>query len=53
MELGGSCLNTIRVLSQLGNKTSFTGMVAEDEYGKLVKERLEAQDIRLNLGLSR
>lgn len=45
VELGGSSMNAIRTLSQLGKKTFFAGMVSEDNYGSQIKERLSTVGI--------
>lgn len=39
-ELGGSCLNTIRITASLGSKTAFIGMVAKDDFGHKILERM-------------
>lgn len=40
VELGGSSMNAIRTLSQLGKNTFFAGMVSEDSYGSQIEDRL-------------
>ena len=46
IELGGSSLNTIKALAQLGCKVSFSGMIGEDEYGSVAHKAME------NFGIS-
>src|SRR5687768_14830796 len=41
VELGGSAMNAIRTLAALGKKTVFAGMVANDEFGSRIKQRME------------
>ena len=48
-ELGGSALNAIRTIASLGLKTSFSGMVGEDSYGSLIKERMKDLGIEAKL----
>ena len=50
IELGGSAMNAIRTLAQLGRKTAFAGMVADDAFGTRIKERMKELGIRGNLG---
>lgn len=45
IELGGASLNTIRALALLGHKTVFAGMVAHDNFGKKIKERMKQLSI--------
>ena len=40
VELGGSALNTIKTLAQLGSPVSFTGMVGRDTYGSEAEEKM-------------
>lgn len=40
-ELGGSSLNALRSLASLGCQVSFAGSVGRDEFGGLVKDRLD------------
>jgi sugar/nucleoside kinase (ribokinase family) len=40
VELGGSSMNAIRTLAQLGKSTFFAGMVSEDNFGSQIKTRL-------------
>jgi sugar/nucleoside kinase (ribokinase family) len=49
-ELGGSSLNAIRTLSQLGHSTFFAGMISDDLYGARIKSRLDQLNIASNLG---
>jgi len=51
-ELGGSTLNALRTLAQLGHKTVFAGMVGPDEYGARVKGRMQELGIGQRLGES-
>jgi len=39
-ELGGSAMNTTRALAALGAKTTFFGMVGNDEYGSMITDRM-------------
>lgn len=48
-ELGGSAMNAIRTIASLGLKTSFAGMIGEDSYGRLIKERMESLGIDSHL----
>ncbi|MGK5092881.1 adenosine kinase [Deltaproteobacteria bacterium TL4] len=48
---GGSCANTIIGISQLGGKTSFSGKIGNDEYGKIYQEKLEASGVNNCLGV--
>lgn len=45
-ELGGSSLNAIRTLSQLGVKTAFAGMIGKDKFGELIKSRMSELGIQ-------
>lgn len=45
VELGGSSLNAIRTLAQLGKKTVFAGMVSNDDFGKRIQDRLKSLNI--------
>jgi sugar/nucleoside kinase (ribokinase family) len=49
-ELGGSALNAIRTLASLGHNTFFAGMISDDNYGTLIKSRLDNLGIQSNLG---
>ncbi len=40
-ELGGTCLNAIRILSILGNQTKFMGCIGEDEVGNAMAARMK------------
>jgi sugar/nucleoside kinase (ribokinase family) len=53
VELGGSALNAIRTLAQLGQKTAFAGMVADDDYGRRIVSRMQELGITAKLGRSR
>jgi sugar/nucleoside kinase (ribokinase family) len=50
IELGGSAMNAIRTLAQLGKKTFFAGMVADDEFGERIKSRMQELKIEFKLG---
>ncbi len=50
VELGGSCLNTVRALAGLGLKTAFTGMIGNDDYGSRIRERMQQLSIKDCLG---
>ena len=52
IELGGSALNAIRTLAQLGKKTVFAGMVSDDSYGERILRRMEQLGIVAHLGRS-
>lgn len=39
-ELGGSGLNAIRTLAELGAKTAFAGMIGQDHFGEQIKKRM-------------
>lgn len=49
-EVGGSALNTIRILAKLGIKTGFFGMIGNDEFGSIIKTKLENLGIKVYLG---
>lgn len=49
VELGGSSLNTIKALAQLGLNVSFAGMVGKDPYGKIAAEAMDHLGIHKNL----
>lgn len=44
-ELGGSSMNAIRTLAQMGSKTSFAGTVGKDPYGELITTRMKSLGI--------
>lgn len=44
-ELGGSSLNTIRILASLDVTTAFCGVIGDDEFGNLVEKRMNDLDI--------
>jgi sugar/nucleoside kinase (ribokinase family) len=46
---GGSAANTISALGNLGFDTSFLGVAADDEYGKLFESEMSDSGIKLNL----
>lgn len=52
VELGGSALNAIRTLAQLGKSTVFAGMVSDDVYGARILKRMEQLGIVAHLGRS-
>ena len=52
LELGGSALNAIRTLAQLGKRTVFAGMVSDDEFGDRIVKRMEQLGIVARLGRS-
>ena len=45
VELGGSSLNTIKALAQLGCRTVFAGMIGEDSLGTIVQREMNRYDI--------
>ncbi len=49
-ELGGSAMNAIRTLAQLGKKTAFAGMVGVDAFGERIKSRMAQLGIQSHLG---
>ena len=42
---GGAPCNVLSMLQNLGNKTAFIGKVGNDFFGRMLKERIEAQGI--------
>lgn len=52
VELGGSAMNAIRTLAQLGRKTVFAGMVSDDVYGNRIVARMKELGIKGDLGRS-
>lgn len=48
-ELGGSGMNTIKALAQLGAKTAFAGMVGNDDFGAAIENKLSGLGIEGNL----
>lgn len=52
IELGGSAMNAIRTLAELGQKTAFAGMVSDDEFGGRIRARMKDLNIRNALGES-
>ena len=52
VELGGSALNAMRTLAQLGQKTAFAGMVGGDDYGRRIVSRMQELGITAKLGRS-
>lgn len=51
VELGGSSMNAIRTLAQLGKNTVFAGMVSEDNFGDKIRTRLGELKINYKLGV--
>lgn len=51
-ELGGSAMNALRTMAQLGKKTVFAGMVSDDEFGQRVRTRMRELGIVDRLGKS-
>lgn len=49
-ELGGSAMNAVRTLAQLGHKTVFAGMVNDDEFGRHIREKMRHLGIKSYLG---
>jgi sugar/nucleoside kinase (ribokinase family) len=49
-ELGGSSMNAIRTLAGLGHKTVFAGMVNDDEFGNIIRQRMSSLGIKSYLG---
>ena len=49
-ELGGSAMNAIRTLAQLGKATAVAGMVGPDAFGQRIKARMTELGIRGHLG---
>ncbi len=52
IELGGSTMNALRTLAQLGKKTVFAGMVSDDVYGNRILRRMAELGIKGDLGRS-
>lgn len=50
-ELGGSCLNAVRALALLGQKTVFAGAVGEDAFGERIRVRTDALQIVAQLSV--
>lgn len=50
-ELGGSSMNAIRTLANLGVPTFFAGMVGQDEFGRNIEKRL--RDLKINFHLEK
>jgi sugar/nucleoside kinase (ribokinase family) len=53
VELGGSAMNAIRTLAQLGKKTAFAGMIGADDFGKRIDGRMRELGIEPKLGKGR
>lgn len=49
IELGGSSLNTIKALAQLGSKVSFAGMIGKDQYGQVASQAMDKLGIHKSL----
>jgi sugar/nucleoside kinase (ribokinase family) len=49
VELGGSSLNVIRALAQLGHRTSFVGVVADDLFGEKIRTQMHKLSITSHL----
>ena len=49
IQLGGSCLNTIRALAIMKKNTFFSGVVNNDEFGEKIKEQLSKLKIKDDL----
>lgn len=49
IELGGSSLNTIKALAQLGCKVSFSGMLGDDHYGKIARKAMNDLGMKSHL----
>ncbi len=45
VELGGSSLNVIRALAELGHSTAFIGVVADDAFGEKIRSYLQQRAI--------
>src|SRR6185437_16105772 len=52
VELGGSAMNAIRTLAQLGKRTAFAGMVGDDDFGDKIRSRMGQLGIIARLGRS-
>lgn len=48
-EVGGSTSNTLRGAAMLGSRTSFSGVVGNDSYGKVFAKRLKELGIKAHL----
>ena len=46
---GGSAANTISALANLGYDASFTGVIGDDEHGKLFESQLKMSGVNLNM----
>lgn len=49
IELGGSAMNAMRTLATLGKKTAFAGMIADDDFGSKISNRMNELKITSNL----
>lgn len=45
LELGGSAMNAMRSLANLGSQVVFAGMIGKDEFGELIHERMHSLGI--------
>jgi sugar/nucleoside kinase (ribokinase family) len=43
---GGSCANTISTIAFLGGRPVYTGIVADDEYGRVYEEKLQSRGVK-------
>ncbi|MBN1548261.1 MAG: adenosine kinase [Syntrophaceae bacterium] len=43
---GGSCANTVSTVAFLGGRPTYTGIVAEDRYGKVYEEKLQGNGVK-------
>jgi sugar/nucleoside kinase (ribokinase family) len=43
---GGSCANTMSTIAFLGGRPAYTGIVTDDEYGKVYEEKLTKQGVK-------
>lgn len=46
---GGSCANTLGALAMLGSKVAYTGVVADDMYGRLYGKKLSERGVKVLL----
>ena len=51
VELGGSAMNAIRTLTELGHPTLFAGMVSDDEFGRNILSRASDLGIKTKLSM--
>jgi sugar/nucleoside kinase (ribokinase family) len=43
---GGSCANTISTIAFLGGHPVYTGVIADDEYGRVYEEKLQSRGVK-------